>query len=238
MQIIEHTKPKLPKIKMLCDDVIDEKLTQHEAIKVCFSKSSTTLVAGGTGSGKTTWVLQMLKGVFKKCFHEIILVMPQNSFASINPKDNPFLHIDPENIYHELNVDVLSEIYAKLEESSAEGHYTLLIIDDFGAALKEKPIEFVLNRVFTTQRHLRVSVFLLIQNYYQPSKRLREVATNLIMHNSSRSQNLKMLKEQFNITENQFSQLLKLMPTTHDYCILNLKYKKIFNNWNEVVFES
>lgn len=237
MKIIEHTGPKLPNVKMVCDEVIDKKLTEHEAVECCFGKSQTTLIAGGTGSGKTSFVIQMLRSVFKKCFHEIIVIMPRVSFESIEKRDNPFLKLNPENVYHEFNPDVLSEVYAKIEENSAEKCFTLLIIDDYGASLKEKANQYILEQMWLKQRHLRLSVMLLIQNYYQAPKKLREISTNLVMMNTNRSQNFKMFKELFDLKESQFHQLLRLLPTSHDYLILNLRSKRIFHDWNEVVFD-
>jgi uridine kinase len=237
MKIIPHSAPKFPKVNMLCDVVIDPKLTEHEAIDCCFARSSTTIVSGGMGSGKTTWVIQMLKSVFKKCFHEIIVIMPENSMKSIDPKHNPFLKINPENIYHEFNVDVLSEIYTKIEDNAAEGYFTLLIIDDFGADLRNKQNEYILNRIFLKQRHLRTSTFILVQNYYMLGKKIREVATNLVLFNTNKSQNQKVFRELFHLKEQQFNSLLRMLPTSHDYLIANLKYKRIFVDYNEVSFE-
>ena len=48
------TKPKLPIVKMTCDVPIDKKLLEHEAIKVCFSMYSFSIIAGKMGSGKTS----------------------------------------------------------------------------------------------------------------------------------------------------------------------------------------
>lgn len=237
MKIIEHSAPKMPSVKMVCDESIDAKLEEHEAVKCCFSKSSTTLISGGTGSGKSTWVIQMMRGVFKKCFHDIILIIPEESFRSIKEKDNPFLKIDSENIYHELNSEVLSEVYTKVEENASEGYYTLLIIDDFGADLKIKSNELILNRMFLKQRHLRLTTFVLTQNYFMTPKKMREIVTNLVMFNTNKSQNFKVFRELFDLKPEQFESLLKLIPTAHDYALLNLKYKRIFVDWNEVSFD-
>jgi len=237
MKIIEHTAPKLPSVQMVCDTTIDAKLEEHEAIKCCFSKSSTTLISGGTGSGKSTWVIQMLRGVFRKCFHDIILVIPEESFRSIKERDNPFLKIDRDNIYHELNADVLTEIYTKIEDNTAEGYFTLLIIDDFGADLKIKANELILNQMFLKQRHLRLTTFILTQNYFMTPKKMREIVTNLVMFNTNKSQNFKVFRELFDLKPEQFESLLKLIPTAHDYALLNLKYKRIFVDWNEVSFD-
>lgn len=237
MKIIEHTAPNLPKVKMMCDTVIDERLVEHEAINCCFARSSTTVIAGGMGSGKSTWIIQMLKSVFRKCFHSIYLIMPEASFRSINEKDNPFLKLDPENVYHEFNADILSEIYTKVEDDAAEGYFSLLIVDDYGASIKQKDIEHVLQLMFLKQRHLRLSTFVLVQNFYMVPKKLREVTGNLVMFNTSKSQNFKIFKELFDLKEEQFRQLLHLIPTAHDYVLLNLKYKRMFVDWNEVSFD-
>ena len=237
MRVIEYSAPKLPVVKMKCDDCIDPKLDEHEAVRTCFSRSSTTIISGGTGSGKSTWVIQMLRSVFKKVFHEIILMIPEESFRSISDKSNPFLKVDPENIYHEFNADTLAEVYTKIEDNAAEGYYTLLILDDHGADLKVKANEMILNRMFLKQRHLRLSTFVLVQNFYMVPKKLREVTGNLVMFNTNKSQNFKVFRELFDLKEEQFKQLLRLIPTAHDYVLLNLKYKRIFVDWNEVSFE-
>jgi hypothetical protein len=43
--------------------------------------------------------------------------------------------------------------------------------------------------------------------------------------------------EMFNENKNDFDALMKLLETTHDYILCSLKYKKIFHNWNEVLFD-
>jgi predicted ATP-binding protein involved in virulence len=236
MKIIEHTAPVLPTVTMICDQIIDKKLTEHKAIEVCFSTSSTTIISGATGSGKTMWIIQMMRSVFRKCWHDIILMIPEASFRSISDKHNPFLKIDRENIYHTMDSDTLSEVYTKIEDNAAEGYFTLLIVDDFGADLKMKANEQILNRMFLKQRHLRLSTFILTQNYYMTPKKMREIVTNLVMFNTNKSQNFKVFRELFDLKLDQFDALMKMIPTAHDYCLLNLKYKRIFVDWNELVF--
>jgi len=237
MKIIEHSAPKLPKVTMKCDNVIDDRLTEHEAINCCWARSSTTAVAGGMGAGKTSLIIQLLKSVFRKCFHSIYVIMPEASFRSINEKDNPFLKLDQDNVYHEFNSDILTEIYTKIEDDAAEGYFSLLIVDDYGADLKLKANEYILNQMFLKQRHLRLTTFILCQNYFMLGKKIREVTGNLVMFNTSKSQNEKIFRELFDIKEEQYREVLKMIPTAHDYCLLNLKYKRIFVDWNEIKFD-
>jgi hypothetical protein len=241
MEILKETnKPKMPKIKMNCDGAIDEKLEeQGEAVKVCFSRPNFTIFSGGMGSGKTTFLLSMLKGPLKKTHHEVFVVIPEISLHSISPRDNVFeKYLDDEHMFHELTPAVLETIYDKMTALANENCYSMLIIDDFGPLLKQKQITMWLEKFAAKMRHLKCGqLWILCQNYYQMPKKLREMNTNIIMFNTNKSQNLKMFKEQFSLSEDKFERLLKHCPTTHDWCILNNKYKRIFdNNWDEIVF--
>lgn len=238
MKIIELKKPNLPKVKMVCDESIDKKLEEIPAIKTCFSKSHTTLISGGCGSGKTTTLIQLIKGLLKGCYEDIFLIMPENSYGSIDEKDNIFKkYLDEENIYHEYNEEILEEIYEKLEDNSSNGYHSLVIIDDWGHLLKDRGTEKILEKMILKNRHLRTSMFILTQQYYMLGKKLREIMTNVIMFNTNKSQNKKFFEEQFNMPENNFNELMTLLPNIHSYLILNLKYKKIYHNWNEIIFD-
>lgn len=238
MKIIEHDKPKLPKVHMLVDDVIDEKLTKFPAVKQCFSTSNTTLILGGTGCGKSTFLIGLMKSLFRKVYHQIFLIIPENSLNSIDPKDNIFSkHLDPEDIYHSYDVETLEEIYEKIKDNASEGYYSLLLIDDMGDQLKNKAEAKLLQSMFLKNRHLRLSVFMLCQNFYQAPKIVREISNNAILFNTNKSMNEKFFEQMMSIKKKNFDELMKLCPTTHDYILVSLKHKKIYHNWNEVVFE-
>jgi energy-coupling factor transporter ATP-binding protein EcfA2 len=240
MEVITHKKPKLGKVRMTCDGAIDHKLEENgEAVKTCFSRPNFTMLCGGMGSGKTSTTLKSLKGFLKKTHSDMIVIIPEVSLLSINPADNVFSKWTPEgNIYHELNEDVLKEVYDKLLSNSEEGIYTIVIIDDFGHILKERKIETMLQKMVIKIRHLKIGQFwILCQNYYQTPKKLRELATNVFLWNSNKSQNEKFFQEQFQMKQDKFNELIKHTPTIHNFFILNLRYKRIFNDeWNEVVW--
>jgi len=239
MKIVEREKPKLPEVQMNCDDAIDPKLeSSGEAIKTCFSRPNFTIFSGGMGSGKTSMVLSLLKGPFKKTHHEIYVIIPEVSLHSIAPKDNIFTaHLDEEHLYHEMTPEVLAELYEKARANAEEDCYTMIIIDDFGAQLKDKTCEAILQKFITKMRHLKLGqIWILCQNYYQMPKKLRELATNIFLWNTNKSQNKKLFEEQFQMSQKNFESLMKMTPTTHDWILLNLKYKRLFNNkWDEIV---
>lgn len=238
MKIIELKKPDLKPVKMNVDDIIDKKLTIYPAIERCFGTSNTTLICGSTGSGKTSTLIALLKSIFKKVYHQIILVIPENSMNSISEKDNIFKkYLDPEDIYHSYDSETLTEIYDKIDENSSDEYYTLLIIDDFGNQLKQKEEAKILQSMFLKNRHLRLSIFLLCQNFYQCPKIIREITNNAILFNSNKSMNEKFFHEMMNIKKEDFEKLLRLMKNTHDYILVSMKHKKIYFDWNEIVFD-
>jgi hypothetical protein len=238
MRIISLEKPSLPKVKMNVDNLIDEKLKKYPAIEKCFGTSNTTLISGGPGSGKTTFIIQMLKTIFKKVFHNIYVIIPQNSLQSIDPKDNVFQqYLEPENIYNTYDVETLETIYDKLQEDSSEGHYSLLIVDDFGDKLKQKLEAKMLEKMFLKNRHLRLTSFILCQNFGQMPKNIREITNNCILFNTNKSQNEKFFNQMFNFKKQEFDEVMKLLSTTHDYLLISLKHKKLYYNWDEIVFD-
>ena len=237
MKIEVYDKPKMGKVKMMCDEIIDPKLMNTELTATCFSKPHSTLLAGGQGSGKTSFIIKALRGFLRKTHHEILIFIPEPSLHSISEEDNVFLkNIPEENLFHEYTPENLEIAYQKLKSNAREGLYTILIVDDFGDQYKEKKQEKILNKIIISQRHLRASIFVLAQNYYQLAKKTRENVTNIINWNTSKSINEKLFKEQFAMKKEQFDELMKLTPSIHDYLILNLRWKRIFlENGNEVI---
>lgn len=222
--------PKFRKVNMECDVIIDNKLTKYPAIEDCFSRTNFTIIAGLMGQGKTTLALQMIRSLYRKCFNDMFVIIPEMSLHSIAEKDNIFLkHLDPEeNIFHEYNADIMENIYNKLQENSSNGEFSLLVIDDFGANLKDKDTEKILNKIIIKMRHLKCCVMLLCQNIYQLPKKIREVASNLITYNLGKSQMEKVFEDFMALKRNQFEEVMTLYKEPHDYLLLNVRKQKLF----------
>ena len=184
----------------------------------------------------------MLKGCLKKTHHEMYVIIPEISLHSISDKDNIFKkYLDPECLYHDYNEEILEEIYEKIKANAENDLYSMLIIDDFGSQMKsDRHSEMILQKFITKMRHLKIGqIWILCQNYYQMPKKLRELATNIFLWNTNKSQNKKFFEEQLQISEKNFNDLLAETPTIHDWILLNLKFKRLFNkNWNEIIFEN
>jgi hypothetical protein len=224
------TKPKLKKVEMLCDTVIDNKLLKYPVIEKCFSRTNFTIVAGLPGQGKTTLAVQMINSLYKGCFADIYVVMPENSIASIPDKVNFTKHLDPEeHLYHTYDEDTLNTIYDKLQENAENGNHSLLLVDDFGDQMRNKRTEVLMNRIIIRMRHLRCSIMVLCQNIYQLPKKMREVASCLVSYNVGKSQMEKIFREFMNMKAEEFEEVMKLYrQEPHAYLLLNIRSQKLY----------
>ena len=77
------------------------------------SVASYLVFLGKSRSGKSSLITSLLtnRRVYRNAFHNVIIVIPKHSFNSMNPKENPFIALDEEKIYHEFNYVILEQMY-------------------------------------------------------------------------------------------------------------------------------
>ena len=134
---------------------------------------------GSGGSGKSSLMMNLIKGPYKKKFDNIYYFCPMVSFTSV--KNHPFKKHD--KVYHEFTVNALSEIYKELEEKKEDksNEYSLIILDDLADSLKNNDIQVLMNKMMVKSRHLQVSWIISLQAYYYFPKQLRRQITNFIL---------------------------------------------------------
>ena len=230
-------KPNIKKTKMNCDMCIDEKLKLYPMVEDAFSSTSFNIIVAKMGFGKTSLITGFMKTIFKKTFENIFIIIPPNSRASID-NDIYGKNLPADQIYDTLTEEGLTDIYNKLQESSNEGYNSILIIDDFQAQMKEVNIVKALQKIITKMRHLRVSVWLLQQNYQALHKSLRELTSNLIIFNLGKSQLNKLFEETIELPKDKYQELIDLaFKEKHDWLLFNLhKSKKIYRMFDEIIF--
>ena len=139
IKVIENSKPNIEKIKFECDDEIHTKLNDYELARDFLNKSNTTLFIGRQGSGKTSLMVNIVKKLYKKCFHYIYVFMPHSSRKSLH--NNIFdKYLDESQLYEELNEETVEDLYAKLKENSENNYRSLVIFDDVQKALKNNDV--------------------------------------------------------------------------------------------------
>jgi hypothetical protein len=140
------------------------------------------LITGSGGSGKTNVLLGFFKSskLYRNKYDNIFLITPESSFDSV--EKHPFeLH---DKVYHELTVGLLESIYNQLIEiknTQESPTYSLVIIDDYANALKDKNIVIELNKLLIKARHLQCGFIFTLQSYYFMPKISRKQITYLTM---------------------------------------------------------
>lgn len=229
-------KPDLQIIKMKCDNVIDKKLLEYPMVADCFSKNHFTIIIGMMGQGKTTLAINLIKNVMKKCYEHIYIIMTNVSRSSI---DNDILGktLPEDQIYDDLNENVLNELYQKLEDNSLNyKENSLILIDDFQERFKDTDIQTGLEKIIIKLRHLRVTVILLQQNYFKLTKNLRELVFNLIFFNLGKSQLEKIFDEVIQKKKNKYNDLIQIsFIEPHDWICINTKSNKYYKMFDEII---
>ena len=223
---------------MNCDDCIDEKLKKYPMCEDLWSNTSFNVILGKMGQGKTSLVTNLIKTVFKKCFHHIIVFIPTTSRESIE-NDIYGKQLPESDLYDDLTEETLAEVMDKLEENSSNGEFTLLLIDDFQAALKNPNIINILQKIVTRMRHLRTSIFILQQNFQKLSKFLRELVTNVITFNVGKSQLDKLFDEIVQLDKNKYQNLIDLaFQNKNDWIAINVNgSRNIYRMFDKINFE-
>ena len=209
---------------------------EFELTKDFLNKSNTTLFIGRQGSGKTSLMINIVKKLYKKCFHFVYIFMPHSSRKSLN--NNIFdKHLKEDQIYEELNEQNINELYSKLKNNSEDGYRSLVIFDDVQKALKDHKILQSLKNIIANQRHLKVCNIILLQNYYALDKSLRELANNIIMFKLNKSQTEKIFNEAVESAKDKFSEIRDLVfDKPYTWLFINLTSQRIFKEWDEIIY--
>ncbi len=168
MRLIEHEHPKLKLPEFQVDTPLSKHLANDPLLKN-MNRSFCTALISKAGGGKTSFMCGLLATPkkLKKVFHRIYVWMPENSRGSM--KKCIFDVLPDDQKFNALTYESLAEVYTRLLEDSAEGKRSLLVFDDVQSALKDNEIQTNLLHLVANRRHLRCSMFLILQNYVKCS---------------------------------------------------------------------
>jgi energy-coupling factor transporter ATP-binding protein EcfA2 len=223
----------MKKPKFSVDGELHKKLNDYEITKL-MNKSNMTLFLGRAGSGKSTLLISMLSSLFNNVFHKIILFCPPNSRASI--KNDFWSALPEEQIYDELNYETLNEAYEIAKENADLGCKTLIILDDVQKNLKGES-EKLLLEMANNRRHASLSIWLACQTYRSIPLQVRAGLTDLFIFKINKNEMHNIFEEQIELDEKIFKEILNLsFKNAHDFLYINSNSKRIFINWDEVIY--
>jgi GTPase SAR1 family protein len=238
VSLIHNEAPPLKRPTFLVDGKLDDKLDDYEITKL-MNRSNFTLFLGRAGSGKTSMIISLLNTpeLFKKVFHNVFLFMGKNSRDSI--KGGFFdKKIPPENIFDELTIEYLDEVYNRIKEDADEGYRSLIIMDDVQKQLKDNEIQKQLLHIVNNRRHLKTSIWCANQNYINLPRSVRMGLTDMFVWKVNKREMENIFAEQIEQHKDKFQDVLKLLyQEPHDFFYLNTNTQRMFNNWNEIIIQ-
>jgi DNA replication protein DnaC len=195
------------------------------------------LYIGSGGSGKSSFLLNQMKTVYKKKFHHLYYFCPSTSFLSV--ANHPFKNHD--KVYHELTPEALSDLKEELtsikeeREDGDDNEYSLVIIDDFANSIKDKALLRELNSMLIKARHLNVSFIFTVQSYMYFPKILRKQLTWASIFNGVRNKEelSTITKELIKMKEDDMKQLYEyVFDVPYNHMDIDLFEEKFYKNGN------
>lgn len=162
---------------------------------------------GPPRSGKTSTLMAMLTqsnpSIYKKAFNNIMVIVPNSSRASL--KTDPFDSIDKRKVFNELTAECLEKIHKIAEAYMKEGKQSLLYVDDMSSSLKDTECLKAWNKLINNRRHLRLSVWCIVQTYKSIPISNRKTITHLILFKpNNRSEGESITEELVMMPPNQW----------------------------------
>jgi len=239
ISIKKNKVPNLKKVKFSCDCELNSKLNEYELTKM-LNKSHFLAYIGKGGSGKTSLMVSFLKSpeAFKNIYEDIFVFIPPTSRASI---ENSFFekNLPEENIYDELTLENLQEVQEKVEENSANGYKSLIVFDDCQKEMKDNEIRKLVLHLNNNKRHLKLSMWVLLQNYTKLDKQVRMNLTDIITFKVSKPEIKNLYEEHIELDANLFADIQKhLFQKPYDFFYLNTNSQRLFSNWNEIIVDN
>jgi len=234
MRVKINEKPDLPKTEMICDNGLHPKLNKYELTKY-LNEHSTTVFIGAPKSGKTSLIVSLFKKPLAKVWHNIFLFQPVESGQSI--KNNIFDKLPEEKRYFELNSENLNNVMDYLKEEDKE-YNSVIIFDDMTAYLKDKETLKTFKELVFNRRHLRCSIFFLVQTWHSIPKEIRRLFNNIFLFKASLDETTTLFKEVVDQHSDKIHNIIKLVYNEpYKFLFINTTNNKLFDGWNEILFD-
>jgi len=164
--------------------------------------------------------------------------MPPESRQDIDERDNIFEELDQNQVFDDLTVENLDQIYDEMVVSKREGYYSLVLLDDFQNQMKDKLIAKALERFIIKMRHTYGSLIFLQQNFGKLHKKSRGLATTVISYNSGKQELEALFDEIFKRKRDEYRELMQVgFRQKHDWIAINTISGKVYKEFDLIEFD-
>lgn len=238
IRIKTNDKPNLPKCNMVCDTKLHKKLDKYELTSF-LNTHTMTLLIGKPKSGKTSLLHSFFEHshLLRYCYTKVYLFQPVQSGASI--KDSIFDLLPRDQVYPELTYESLSEVKARLEEDAADNLNSCIIFDDVTAELKNKATLQLFKQLAFNRRHLRLSMFFLVQTWFSVPKELRRLWSNIFVFKVSKNEMSNIWSEIIEYSDEYIRPVMKMVYNEpYKFMFINTDSQRMFNGWDEMLLDA
>jgi hypothetical protein len=236
--IKKNAKPTLPICVMSCDKPLNEKLNKYEMTKTCLNKHNTTAIIGKPRQGKSSLMYSFMKSknLLKKCYNTVFYICPANSMNSMD--DNIFSKLPEDQIFHELNAEILDEIIERAKNRE-DGDKLCIIIDDMASQLKNGDVQKALKQIAMNKRHLGIfSTFIMSQTFFSIPKEVRRLIDNYFLFKVGKDDMENIFNEilpQYKSISEDIQKIVYDKP--HEYLVINTESGRLFKKFDELIID-
>jgi AAA15 family ATPase/GTPase len=241
IKIKKNISPDLPICKMVCDGDLSDDLNKYELTKF-LNKHSMNLIIGRPGSGKSSLLWSLFKStgknkILKGVYSSIYVFQPAQSQQSM--KDNIFSVLPDDQKFNELTYDDLNYVSERIKADSEQGFTSCIIFDDMGAYLKNKDTLKLFKELAFNRRHLKLSMFFLVQTWYSVLKDIRRLWSNIFVFKVSKDELKNIFDEVVEEKKEIASEVSKTVyDKPYNYLFINIDSGRLFKNFDELIISS
>lgn len=241
IKIKKNISPDLPICKMVCDGDLSDDLNKYELTKF-LNKHSMNLIIGRPGSGKSSLLWSLFKStgknkILKGVYSSIYVFQPAQSQQSM--KDNIFSVLPDDQKFNELTYDDLNFVSERIKADSEQGFTSCIIFDDMGAYLKNKDTLKLFKELAFNRRHLKLSMFFLVQTWYSVLKDIRRLWSNIFVFKVSKDELKNIFDEVVEEKKEIASEISKTVyDKPYNYLFINIDSGRLFKNFDELIISS
>lgn len=183
--------------------------------KILFQTPFRVLIVAPSNSGKTVLISNLISNPelpYRKIFKKNIFIW-SSTFSLIDESFSMSDNIEPSNIYDEYEeTSVLEIVNEQMNHIKKIGKKKcpdlLFIFDDIINDLPPKK-QSVMNKLFFSARHYKISILLLSQQYKMCPRPVRLNASDIILFQTGNNSEMKIIAEEQAIDANEFIRIYK-----------------------------
>ncbi len=203
-------------------------------------------IFGKPGAGKTSLCVSSLVSrkprVYHRAFNHIYVFMPSSSRKSL--RCDPFGALDAGNLYEDLDLASLADVYEKLQEQTpgpkGEFETNLIVIDDMTQSLKNHSIRKLLNHIVLNRRHLHCSIMIMSQYYNAIPLEMRKNLSSVIIVGriTNKKEYANMADEVLHLDKDDMDAVMRYaFQQPHDNLMVRLDTGHLYRNYSRLVLE-